>query len=68
MWMMPLHLHVNQKSDYDYDDDESPADFCCSHDLCFKVNPFPVIHNNCCLLYHLFLHFGLNILQSDLGP
>ena len=19
MWMMPLHLHVNQKSDYDYD-------------------------------------------------
>ena len=20
MWMMPLHLHVNQKSDYDYDD------------------------------------------------
>ena len=21
MWMMPLHLHVNQKSDYDYDDD-----------------------------------------------
>ena len=23
MWMMPLHLHVNQKSDYDYDDDIS---------------------------------------------
>ena len=23
MWMMPLHLHVNQKSDYDYD--ELPA-------------------------------------------
>ena len=23
MWMMPLHLHVNQKSDYDdYDDDD----------------------------------------------
>ena len=22
MWMMPLHLHVNQISDYDYDDDE----------------------------------------------
>ena len=22
MWMMPLHLHVNQKSDHDYDDDE----------------------------------------------
>ena len=21
MWMMPLHLHVNQKSDYDDDDD-----------------------------------------------
>ena len=21
MWMMPMHLHVNQKSDYD-DDDE----------------------------------------------
>ena len=21
MWMMPLHLRVNQKSDYDYDDD-----------------------------------------------
>ena len=21
MWMMPLHLHINQKSDYD-DDDE----------------------------------------------
>ena len=20
MWIMPLHLHVNQKSDYDYDD------------------------------------------------
>ena len=20
MWMMPLHLHVNQKSDYDDDD------------------------------------------------
>ena len=20
MWMMPLHLNVNQKSDYDYDD------------------------------------------------
>ena len=20
MWMMPLHLHLNQKSDYDYDD------------------------------------------------
>ena len=19
MWMMPLHLHINQKSDYDYD-------------------------------------------------
>ena len=23
MWMMPLHLHVNQKSDYDDDDDSS---------------------------------------------
>ena len=23
MWMMPLHLHVNQKSDYD--DDEKPV-------------------------------------------
>ena len=22
MWMMPLHLHVNQKSDYDDDDDD----------------------------------------------
>ena len=22
MWMMPLHLHVNQK--YDYDDDDGP--------------------------------------------
>ena len=21
MWIMPLHLHVNQKSDYDDDDD-----------------------------------------------
>ena len=21
MWMMPVHLHVNQKSDYDDDDD-----------------------------------------------
>ena len=21
MWMMPLHLHVNQESDYDDDDD-----------------------------------------------
>ena len=21
MWMMPLHLHINQKSDYDDDDD-----------------------------------------------
>ena len=20
MWMMPLHLHINQKSDYDDDD------------------------------------------------
>ena len=20
MWMVPLHLHINQKSDYDYDD------------------------------------------------
>ena len=27
MWMMPLHLHVNQKSDYD-DDDEN---------ICFKL-------------------------------
>ena len=24
MWMMPLHLHVNQKSDYDYDILSSP--------------------------------------------
>ena len=24
MWMMPLHLHVNQKSDYDDDDNLSP--------------------------------------------
>ena len=22
MWMMPLHLHVNQKSDYDDDNDD----------------------------------------------
>ena len=22
MWMMPLHLHANQKSDYDDDDDK----------------------------------------------
>ena len=22
MWMMPLHLHVNQKSDYDDDDEK----------------------------------------------
>ena len=22
MWMMPLHLHVNQKSDYDYDEQQ----------------------------------------------
>ena len=25
MWMMPLHLHVNQKSDYDDDDDDDAA-------------------------------------------
>ena len=25
MWMMPLHLHVNQKSDYDYDDNDTLA-------------------------------------------
>ena len=25
MWMMPLHLHVNQKSDYDDDDDQIHA-------------------------------------------
>ena len=25
MWMMPLHLHVNQKSDYD--DDDERADY-----------------------------------------
>ena len=25
MWMMPLHLHVNQKSDYDYDDYDEEA-------------------------------------------
>ena len=24
MWIMPLHLHVNQKSDYDNDDDDDP--------------------------------------------
>ena len=23
-----------------------------------KVSPFPVIHNNCCLLFHLLMHFG----------
>ena len=28
MWMMPLHLHVNQKSNYDYDDDEIIHHFC----------------------------------------
>ena len=26
MWMMPLHLHVNQKSDYDDDDDDDDDD------------------------------------------
>ena len=25
MWMMPLHLHVNQKSDYDDDDSKEPS-------------------------------------------
>ena len=29
MWMMPLHLHVNQKSDYDYDDLFVCLFFCC---------------------------------------
>ena len=31
MWMMPLHLHVNQKSDYD--DDDSPLSICWALDL-----------------------------------
>ena len=26
IWMMPLHLHVNQKSDYDGDDDDHIGD------------------------------------------
>ena len=30
MWMMPLHLHVNQKSDYD-DDDIQTLLKSCSH-------------------------------------
>ena len=27
MWMLPLHLHVNQKSDDDDDDDDDDKEF-----------------------------------------
>ena len=35
MWMMPLHLHVNQKSHYDDDDDDILPLFCPDNVVCF---------------------------------
>ena len=38
MWMMPLHLHVNQKSDYNDDDD------CLKVYILFGYNPQVIFH------------------------
>ena len=35
MWMMPLHLHVNQKSDYEYSIDEPYQD---NYGKCSKIS------------------------------
>ena len=39
MWMMPLHLHVNQKSDYNDDDDD-----CLKVYILFGYNPQVIFH------------------------
>ena len=39
MWMMPLHLHVNQKSDYNDDDDD-----CLKVYILFGYNPQVIYH------------------------
>ena len=55
MWMMPLHLHVNQKSDYDdYDDDDC---FLVNHGITFSLN-----------FTKLFSHFVRFWYTSRAGP
>ena len=53
MWMMPLHLHVNQKSDYD-DDDVTHSFFI--HLGIANVNWVVNISNK-----NLFAYFGFSI-------
>ena len=53
MWIMPVHLHVNQKSDYDdmmsiLKNRSSNLRFYCMP--LYNFNPFPAIYSNCPLL------------------
>ena len=51
MWMMPLHLHVNQKSDYD--DDET--------DICSKLDQILIKYEHMCIVGDL----NCNLLVSE---
>ena len=52
MWMMALHLHVNQKSDYDDDENKRSSDIRRPPDKSVELKPIFLFYNqNICCVY-----------------
>ena len=64
MWMMPLHLHVNQKSDYDdMRNVKNHVIICLIYNIQIPMDMFDIFSVTCCQEYctKLFQTFNFRI-------